>query len=266
MDHPSNRADFNLSGYNKQIQRNNINQQRAQNVGSPQANLDIAAQLRKLGQVRESLYSQNGWSSSNVNQDSKWDVGDVADATEKARRNSKRNSDTGTNIWSSDYQAQHAFTPNANCPGPSMGSYSGTGPMPRTHDFLYDEEDMAERSGVESLLAESEPRTSGPNLMSPQQFNGFDPRNAHMGSQAMNFNGMNPPNYANFQNPRNPAYGGFDRAMGQNTFKNECNTNDVPIHMQLQSLQLNQGFNAQMPDPTLNPITTTYPTAATRYI
>lgn len=39
--------------------------------------ISFTEQLEKWNKVRQSLYSQNGWCSTNVNQISKWDVGDL---------------------------------------------------------------------------------------------------------------------------------------------------------------------------------------------
>lgn len=269
MDYPSNRnrmANLDLSGYNVN-QRNNSTQNRS-NINGP-ATLDLATQLQKLGKVRESLYSQNGWSSSNVNQDSKWDVGDtMIDPHGKSHRKNTINCDTGTNIWSTDYHAQQAIFPNANCSGASGASYSGTGPMPKPFGIYYDDDELAKRSGVESILSESEPIASqtrhaiGHNwpVDTMNSRMGFDTENRN--AQHMNFNSMNT-QYTNYD-PRATQYTGYD-PLCQHTTNNECNSNDVPLHLQFQGLKVNQGFNAQMTEPNLNPITTTYPAAA-RYI
>lgn len=47
------------------------------NAWSKPKPMSFTEQLEKWNKVRQSLYSQNGWCSTNVNQISKWDVGDL---------------------------------------------------------------------------------------------------------------------------------------------------------------------------------------------
>lgn len=65
--------------------------------------ISVTEQLEKWNKVRQSLYSQNGWCSENVNQISKWDVGDVVDRNGLAAPSNinmhKDSYETGTNIW-----------------------------------------------------------------------------------------------------------------------------------------------------------------------
>lgn len=242
-----------------------------QNIAGP-ASLDLAAQLQHLGKVRESLYSQNGWSSSNVNQTSKWDVGETIDARDLlgiGQTYNRKNCDQGTNIWSSEYQAQKAMFPFANCSAqtgtshwelptgtshwelPSGACYSGTGPMPKPLEFLYDDDELAKRSGVESILAESEPVIESTRH---NNWSGVDRRiNSHIGdynadnsnAQYMNARQMNL-SYPNY-NAQNTQYAGY-------------NSNETPIHLQLQGLNLNHNSNAQLSDPAMNPIAAIHPT------
>lgn len=233
-----------------------------QNIGGP-ASLDLAAQLQRLGKVRESLYSQNGWSSSNVNQTSKWDVGEMIDARDVRgigqTYNNRKNCDQGTNIWSSEYQAQKAIFPNANCSVPNLNAcYSGTGPMPNAilyddPSFLYDDEELAKRSGVESILAEPEPviestrhnNWSGvdANINSHSHIGDYNTDNSN--AQYMNARQMNL-SYPNYNAP-NTQYAGF-------------NSNEIPIHLQLQGMNLNHNSNAQLSDPAMNPMAAIHPT------
>lgn len=229
-----------------------------QNIGDP-ASLDLATQLQRLGKVRESLYSQNGWSSSNVNQTSKWDVGEMIDARDVRgigqTYNRKNNCDQGTNIWSSEYQAQKAIFPNANCSVPSGACYSGTGPMPKPLEFLYDDDELAKRSGVESILAEPEPDIESTRR---NNWSGVDGINSHIGgydtdnsnAQYMNARQMNL-SYPNYNAP-NTQYAGF-------------NSNEIPIHLQLQGMNLNHNSNAQLSDPSMNPIGPTIHPTNPRY-
>lgn len=222
-----------------------------QNIGGP-ASLDLAAQLQRLGKVRESLYSQNGWSSSNVNQTSKWDVGEMIDGRDVhgiGQTYNRKNCDQGTNIWSSEYQAQRAIFPNANCSVPSGACYSGTGPMPKPLEFLYDDDELAKRSGVESILAEPEPVIESTRHNNCNNWSGIDDCiNSHIGdyntdnshAQYMNARQMNL-SYPNYNAP-NTQYAGFNR-------------NEIPIHLQLQGLNLNHNSNAQLlSDPAMNSI------------
>lgn len=226
-----------------------------QNISGP-APLDLAAQLQRLGKVRESLYSQNGWSSSNVNQTSKWDVGEMIGACDLrgiGQTYNEKNCDQGTNIWSSEYQAQQAIFPNANCPVPSGACYSGTGPMPKPLEFLYDDDELAKRSGVESILAEPEPviestrhnNWSGVDGRINSRIGDYDTDNSNMNAQYMNARQMNL-SYPNYNAP-NTQYAGY-------------NSNEIPIHLQLQGLNLNHNSNAQLSDPAMNPITAIHPT------
>lgn len=64
---------------------------------NPKHNVNFAKQLEKWNQVRQSLYSLNGWCSDNVNQISKWDVGDIENCLAKDIK--ERSHETGTNIW-----------------------------------------------------------------------------------------------------------------------------------------------------------------------
>lgn len=232
-----------------------------QNNDGP-ASLDLAAQLQRLGKVRESLYSQNGWSSSNVNQTSKWDVGEMIDARDVRgigqTYNTRKNCDQGTNIWSSEYQAQKAIFPNSNCSLPRGACYSGTGPMPVAGAtgmaFLYDDEELAKRSGVESILAEPEPVIESTRH---NNWSGIDVNtNPHIGdynidnsnAQYMNARQNRQMNlsYPNYNAP-NTQYAGF-------------NSNEIPIHLQLQGMNFNHNPNAQLSDPAMNPMAGIHPT------
>lgn len=66
---------------------------------------DAASQLEKWNKVRESLYSQHGWSSDNVNQNSKWDVGTMDGDWMKSGGGDVQSAvqNTGTNNWNSQY-------------------------------------------------------------------------------------------------------------------------------------------------------------------
>lgn len=70
--------------------------------------MSLADQLKKLAKVRESLYSQNGWCSDNVDQSSKWDVGDMGMECPPNSWEGNAVTDTGTNIWSNRQNAQVA--------------------------------------------------------------------------------------------------------------------------------------------------------------
>lgn len=60
-----------------------------------QGNISFSEHLEKLNKVRESLYSQNGWSSTNVNQTSKWVV-DMENNSVKDNICKFTNNETGT--------------------------------------------------------------------------------------------------------------------------------------------------------------------------
>lgn len=62
--------------------------------------ISLTEQLEKLNKVRESLYSQSGWSSENVNQSSKWHV-DIDDDSVKAEF-LKYNHEIGTCLWNNN--------------------------------------------------------------------------------------------------------------------------------------------------------------------
>lgn len=70
--------------------------------------ISVTEQLEKWNKVRQSLYSQNGWCSENVNQISKWDVGDSDKNGSMPPINMHKDSyETGTNNWNvnlSDHQ------------------------------------------------------------------------------------------------------------------------------------------------------------------
>lgn len=59
--------------------------------------MSFTEQLEKWNKVRQSLYSQNGWCSTNVNQISKWDVGDL-DAKPQPVNMQQHSHETGINI------------------------------------------------------------------------------------------------------------------------------------------------------------------------
>lgn len=65
--------------------------------------LDVTAQLEKWNKVRESLYSQYGWSSENVNQNSKWDVDSANVMPNLGSQNRDPSVLSGTNQWSTDF-------------------------------------------------------------------------------------------------------------------------------------------------------------------
>lgn len=90
-------------------QNNNIYQVNEWNKREPVNTMNVAEQLEKWNKVRESLYSQNGWCSANVNQNSKWDVGDIDAA--HSMRNFVHN-DAGTNLWDTQSCAQQVFQSN----------------------------------------------------------------------------------------------------------------------------------------------------------
>lgn len=79
--------------------------------------ISVTEQLEKWNKVRQSLYSQNGWCSENVNQISKWDVGDVDRNGLVPPTNMHKDSyETGTNIWNMNLSHQ----PNGSEPYPPM--------------------------------------------------------------------------------------------------------------------------------------------------
>lgn len=86
--------------------RNDLNNNNNQNA-EKNAALDVTKQLEKWNKVRESLYSQYGWSSENVNQNSKWDVDMTTTPTEGCQIRDK-SVITGTNQWSSDNVKQNS--------------------------------------------------------------------------------------------------------------------------------------------------------------
>lgn len=244
-----------------------------QNIGGP-ASLDLAAQLQRLGKVRESLYSENGWSSSNVNQTSKWDVGEMIDAHDlrgiaqtyngkncnqgtniwsseyQAQRAIYSEFEQGTNIWSSKYQAQRAIYSNANCSVPSGACYSGTGPMPKPLEFLYDDDELAKRSGVESILAEPEP------VIESTRHNNSSGVDGNINSHIRDYDTDN--TNAQYMNARqrNLSYPNYN---APNTQYASYNSNEIPIHL-LQGLSLNHNSNAQLSDAAMNPIAAIHPT------
>lgn len=63
--------------------------------------MSFSEQLEKWNKVRQSLYSQSGWCSTNVNQISKWDVGDL-DSKSQSINQQKHRHETGTNIWNAN--------------------------------------------------------------------------------------------------------------------------------------------------------------------
>lgn len=77
---------------------NNNNDQNQEKNGA----LDVTKQLEKWNKVRESLYSQYGWSSENVNQNSKWDVDMTTTPTEECQ-NRDKSVIAGTNQWSNEF-------------------------------------------------------------------------------------------------------------------------------------------------------------------
>lgn len=81
--------------------RNDLNNNNDQNQEKNGA-LDVTKQLEKWNKVRESLYSQYGWSSENVNQNSKWDVDMTTTPTEECQ-NRDKSVIAGTNQWSNDF-------------------------------------------------------------------------------------------------------------------------------------------------------------------
>lgn len=90
-------------------------------------------QLEKWNKVRESLYSQNGWCSTNVSQISKWDVGDVDNSL--AHNNFQQHShETGTILWNANL-SQHQSCPNvpdSDCvAAPQLTEWKSKGAIPK---------------------------------------------------------------------------------------------------------------------------------------
>lgn len=84
--------------------------------------MSFTEQLEKWNKVRESLYSQNGWCSQNVNQISKWDVGDLNSSQSQSINQQKQSHETGTNIW--EHLSQHTIKPCLIVPDPSAVCYA----------------------------------------------------------------------------------------------------------------------------------------------
>lgn len=81
--------------------RSDLNNNNNQNLEKNGA-LDVTKQLEKWNKVRESLYSQYGWSSENVNQNSKWDVDMTTTPTEECQ-NRDKSVIAGTTQWSNEF-------------------------------------------------------------------------------------------------------------------------------------------------------------------
>lgn len=81
--------------------KNDLNNNNDQNQEKDGTN-DVTKQLEKWNKVRESLYSQYGWSSENVNQNSKWDV-DMTTTPTEGCQNRDKSVITGTNQWSNEF-------------------------------------------------------------------------------------------------------------------------------------------------------------------
>lgn len=78
--------------------------------------VSVTEQLEKWNKVRQSLYSQNGWCSENVNQISKWDVGDSDKNGLVPQMNMHTDGyETGTNNWNVNYaHHQHSYETGTN--------------------------------------------------------------------------------------------------------------------------------------------------------
>lgn len=63
--------------------------------------MNLADQLQKLAKTRESLYSEDGWSSQNVDQSCKWNVGDMRSVVNR--------NDTGTYLWHNAQNGQQTL-------------------------------------------------------------------------------------------------------------------------------------------------------------
>lgn len=74
--------------------------------------ISVTEQLEKWNKVRQSLYSQNGWCSENVNQISKWDVGELDRNGSVPPQNTHKDSyETGTNNWNVNLSHHHGSEP-----------------------------------------------------------------------------------------------------------------------------------------------------------
>lgn len=88
-------------------------------------------QLEKWNKVRESLYSQNGWCSTNVSQISKWDVGDV-DSTSLHSNFQQHSHETGTIIWNANLSQQTCpNVPDSDCVVSQLAEWKSKGAIPK---------------------------------------------------------------------------------------------------------------------------------------
>lgn len=99
--------------------------------------MSFTEQLEKWNKVRQSLYSQNGWCSTNVNQISKWDVGDMGAMSNNSASHMQQHShETGTNIWNANLSHQpqqqpiHMNQPCPLVPDSSTSAINPTSPQP----------------------------------------------------------------------------------------------------------------------------------------
>lgn len=151
--------------------------------------LQFTEQLEKWNTVRQSLYSQNGWCSSNVNQISKWDVGDIVSPL--GVPNVQDVHDTGTNLWKEAAQS----TPNVPDPNAQLP-------------------DAANHCAI------------SPELMNLPSY-------SHQPMNATTFTHC-PPNYS-FNN---------DIFQACDTKQPNTEIEHVPLHLQLETLQLEANFPA----------------------
>lgn len=110
--------------------------------------ISVAEQLEKWNKVRQSLYSQNGWCSENVNQISKWDVGDGDRNGSVPPMNTmhKDSYESGTNIW------------NMNLTHPHNGSGGDQPYPPMQHDpFCIAPNQMVTAAGPSRIMSANTP-------------------------------------------------------------------------------------------------------------
>lgn len=108
---------------------NNLDEQTA-------SKMDVMKQLEKWNRVRESLYSQSGWSSENVNQNSKWDV-EIPQAEVAAAPMGRSEAVlTGTNQWGNSFAPADGrnfgdISPSRNWPDSVEAERARGGAIPR---------------------------------------------------------------------------------------------------------------------------------------
>lgn len=90
---------------------------------SDENTLNIQKQLEKWNKVRQSLYSLGGWCSDNVNQISRWDVGDLS-----MKGNIQEHSfETGTNNWLKSSLSSSSIVPDS----PQTTEWKNNGAIPK---------------------------------------------------------------------------------------------------------------------------------------